>query len=83
MRKSTLLAVVLAIMLFALGVRANGGMQLTGPISATEPEAEEGYFAVSHDMMLMAKPGTEAHKWLRSHIGQRVVLTVEPDVASQ
>jgi hypothetical protein len=81
--RKILAAIILALVMFGLGVSAGTGVQLNGLIGASEHEADEGYFALSQDTMLMVKPGSATHQWLRSHIGQRVVLTVEPDASSE
>lgn len=71
---------ILALGLFAfgLGLSAHDTLLMTGRLTATAQEADEGYFALGMDAALVAKPGSELHDWLRSHEGQRMKLTLEP-----
>lgn len=69
--------------MLGLGMSAADGVQLNGQLGATDQEADEGYFALSPDVMIMVKPGSPAHRWLKSRTGQRVVLTIAPEPASQ
>jgi hypothetical protein len=50
-----------------------------GQVSATEQESDEGYFAVGSDTMIVAKPQSKLHQWLRVHNGQQVRVTIEVD----
>ena len=83
MRKSVVALVFLVLVVLGLSLSAGNGVQINGTLGASEQEAGEGYFAVSQDTMIMVKPGSATHEWLKSHIGQRVVLTVEPDPATE
>ena len=73
----------LVLILFVLvvstwAVRANNGIELRGHLSAHETEMQEGYFAVAQDTVLMVRPGSELHRWLKQHHGQTVRIVVEP-----
>ena len=70
----------LALLLFGLGkmTRAADELAIAGFISATEQEANEGYFALGNDAMLVVKPGSGPQRWLKAHSGQRVRVTLEP-----
>jgi hypothetical protein len=59
MRRLVLILVAILVMTFA--VRANGGIELRGHLSANETEMQEGYFAVAQDTVLMVRPGSELH----------------------
>ena len=50
---------------------------------ATDQEAQEGYFALDSATMIVVKPGSEIHAYLRSKVGQRVRLTIEPEAGSE
>jgi hypothetical protein len=76
MRRLVLVLVVLIVM--TLAVRANGGIELRGNLSANETEMQEGYFAVAQDTVLMVRPGSELHQWLKEHQGQTVRVLLEP-----
>jgi hypothetical protein len=74
-----LVLIFLAVVLIAtLGVRANGGIELRGQLSANDTEMQEGYFAVAQDTVLMVRPGSQLHQWLKQHSGQTVRLVLEP-----
>jgi hypothetical protein len=72
------LILVAAFVLLTLGLRANGGIELRGHLSANETEMQEGYFAVAQDTVLMVRPGSPLHNWLKDHQGQVVRVVVEP-----
>ena len=52
-------------------------------LSAAEHEVQEGYFAVGQEVTLVAKPGSRLQGWLKRHNGQRIVIRLEPDPASE
>ncbi|MBI3262778.1 MAG: hypothetical protein HYZ58_06465 [Acidobacteria bacterium] len=79
MWRTVLTGVLVLALGFSLGVCAETGWTLTAPLSATDQEADEGYFALGQDTMVVAKPGSQLHVWLRSHLGQRLKLTIAPD----
>jgi hypothetical protein len=70
------LLALLAVMTLSAG--ANGGIELRGQLSANETEMQEGYFAVAQDTVLMVRPGTPLHRWLKEHAGRTVRVVVEP-----
>jgi hypothetical protein len=74
-----LLLIIVAVIVMTLAVRANGGIELRGHLSANETEMHEGYFAVAQDTVLMVRPGSPLHQWLKEHQGQKVRVVVEPD----
>lgn len=65
-------------LLLGWGVAAQEGFVLTGRVSATDQEADEGYFAIDQQTMIVVKPGSELHAYLRGQAGRRVRLVVEP-----
>ena len=70
---------LVAVVMFAtLGIRAQSGIELRGSLSANDTEREEGYFAVAQDTVLMVRPGSDLHRWLREHSGQTVRVVIEP-----
>jgi hypothetical protein len=70
---------LLALLLLGLGAVARTATVVTGELNASEHEADEGYFAVGHDTMLVTRPGSELHSWLRSNNGRRITITIELD----
>jgi hypothetical protein len=73
-----LVFILLAFIFMAWAVRANGGIELRGHLSANETEMQEGYFAVAQDTVLMVRPGSQLHQWLKDHQGQTVRVVLEP-----
>lgn len=74
-----LVLILLAVVVLAtFGARANGGIELRGQLSANETEMQEGYFAVAQDTVLMVRPGSQLHQWLKQHSGQTVRILIEP-----
>jgi hypothetical protein len=73
-----LVLILFAVLITTLVVRANGGIELRGALSANETEMQEGYFAVAQDTVLMVRPGSQLHNWLKEHQGQTVRVVVEP-----
>ena len=73
-----LVLILLAFIVMTLAVRANGGIELRGHLSANETELQEGYFAVAQDTVLMVRPGSPLHQWLKDHQGQTVRVVLEP-----
>ena len=72
----------LALLLFGLGRFTSAGDELAyaGFVTATDQEARDGYFSVGDDAMVVVKPGTGLQRWLIAHGGQKVRITLEPDV---
>jgi hypothetical protein len=73
-----LLFVLVVVMAATLGLQAGRGIELRGTLSANDMEKEEGYFAIAEDTMIMVRPGSEFHHWLRRHAGQTVRIVIEP-----
>ncbi len=78
MRRNAAVATLIGALLFGFGVAAHQGFVVTGRLSATEQEADEGYFAIDQQTMLVVKPGSAFHAYLRGQAGKRVRITVEP-----
>ena len=83
MRPFFLAWLTLALLLFALGRLTHAATQIevAGYVNATDREADDGYFAVGSDAMVVVKQGSGLQRWLKSHSGQRVRLVLAPDVA--
>jgi hypothetical protein len=77
MRRLVVILVV-AIVMMALGLRAQSGIEFRGHLTANDTEMQEGYFAVAQDTVLMVRPGSQLHNWLKQHSGQTVRIVVEP-----
>lgn len=83
MRRFAVLVAFLAVVLTALAVAAQEGFSVSGRLGATDQEAQEGYFAVDNQTMIVVKPGSQLHGYLKSKVGQRVRITIEPDSESE
>ena len=83
MRRSAVLVAFLAVLLMGLVVAAQEGFSVSGRIGATDQESQEGYFAVDNQTMIVVKPGSQLHAYLKSKVGQRVRITIEPDSESE
>ena len=61
----------------ALGRAADGNeTTMTVQVSSAEHETDEGYFALGKDATVMAKPGTELHRFLSRQNGHQVRITL-------
>ena len=78
-----LLALVVGIVAGGAAVASQASIAIHGQVSATEQESDEGYFAVGGDTMVVAKPESQLHGWLRAHNGQQVRVTIELEQPTQ
>jgi hypothetical protein len=69
---------MIGLMLVGAGAAAENAFSIAGRVSATDQEAQEGYFAVDQQTMIVVKPNSALHAYLKTKVGQRVRLTVEP-----
>jgi len=83
MRRVVVLVTVVVLLMVGWVVAAQEGFSVSGRLGATDQEAQEGYFAVDQQTMIVVKPGSELHKYLKGKVGQRLRLTVEPDSESE
>jgi hypothetical protein len=81
-RIGAVLLIILGLLATGVIVAAQQGFMIRGRIGATDQEAQEGYFAVDNQTMIVVKPGTEIHAYLRSRVGQRVRISIEPETGS-
>ncbi len=68
---------LLALLSLLLGARTLPGIVLVGPLSATDSEADEGYFGVGTEGMLRVPPGSEGYARLKALVGKEVIVKVE------
>ena len=83
MRRLLVLITLMGTLLLGFTVAAQEGFVLAGRLSATDQEADEGYFAIDQQTMLVVKPGSELHAYLRGQAGKRIRLVVEPATDSE
>ena len=72
----------LALILVGLGVgwaSDRDEATFTVQVSAADHEVQEGYFALGETATLMAKPGSELHRFLSRHRGRKVKITFTED----
>jgi len=83
MRRFGAVLLVLGLLVTGVVLAAQQGFTIRGRIGATDQEAQEGYFAVDNQTMIVVKPGSEIHGYLRSRVGQRVRISIEPESGSE
>ena len=83
MKRFLVIAALVGVLLSGLAYAAQQGFSMSGRLGATDQEAQEGYFALDNQTMIVVKPGSDFHAYLRSRVGQRVRLTVEPTTGSE
>ena len=82
MRRVLLFVALAGLVLSGLAYAAQQGFTLTGRVGATDQEAQEGYFAIDNQTMIVVKPGSDLHNYMRARVGQRVRVTIEPQAGS-
>jgi len=83
MRRIVVGLTAVAVLLAALAAAAQQSFTIRGRLGATDQEAQEGYFALDSQTMIVVKPGSDVHQYLRSKVGQRVRITIEPETGSE
>ena len=83
MRRLALLIVLAGMFVMGMGITAQDGFSVGGRLSATDQKAPEGYFAIDQQTMIVVKPNSELHAYLRGKLGQRVRITVAPERESE
>lgn len=79
MRNATIGWIAAAALLLGITVgRAADGNEttMTVQVSSAEHESDEGYFSLGKDATVMAKPGTELHRFLARQNGRQVRVTL-------
>lgn len=56
---------------------------VTAKVSSAEHETEEGYFSIGSEATVIAKPGTDLHRFLSRQNGRKVRITVTAVGADQ
>lgn len=83
MRRFVVLVAMVAFLVMSLVAAAQEGYTVSGRLGATDQEAQEGYFAIDQQTMIVVKPGSELHAYLKGKVGRRVRITVEPASESE
>lgn len=79
--RSVLIWLLVCLACFGAGAATRDGFETVATLGATEQEAGEGYFSLGQGSMLVTRQGSDMHSWLKSHVGQRVRLSIEPAAA--
>ena len=69
-----------AMVLGVLGAAVAAGLDETtvvAHLTAADHEVDEGYFSIGDGTTVIARPGSDLHRWLTAHRGQKVRLVVE------
>jgi hypothetical protein len=80
MRQVWLVVAVVGLVVGVLGGAAAAGLNaaaVVAQLTAADHEVDEGYFSLGDGATVIAKPGSELHRWLSDHRGQKVRLRVE------
>ena len=83
MRRFLVLVTLVGMLLSGFALAAQQGFTLNGRVGATDQEAQEGYFAIDNQTMIVVKPGSELHNYMRARVGQRVRVSIEPLAGSE
>jgi hypothetical protein len=83
MRRFVVLVAMVGFLVMSLVAAAQEGFTVSGRLGATDQEAQEGYFAIDQQTMIVVKPGSELHAYLKGKVGRRVRITVEPASESE
>ena len=78
-RRRNLLLAMLLLILMGLSAAWAGDQEetvLTVQVSAAEHEAAEGYFALGDTATVMAKPGSDLHRFLLRERGRSIKITL-------
>ena len=79
MRNAMIGAMVVAALLLGISLgRASDANEttMTVQVSSADHESDEGYFALGKDATVMAKPGSELHRFLSRQNGHQVRVTM-------
>ena len=71
-----ILAIAVAALLGSLSASNRDEAIVTVLVSSADHELMEGYFTLGENLTLMAKPGTEIHRFLARHRGRKVKISL-------
>lgn len=79
-RVSWLFVAVVGLTFGVLGGAVASGLNeaaVVAQLTAADHEVDEGYFSLGDGATVIARPGSDLHRWLSAHRGQKVRLRVE------
>lgn len=71
-----ILAIVFAGLLGSVRASNRDEASVTVEVSSADHELMEGYFTLGDNLTLMAKPGTEVHRFLARHRGRKIRISL-------
>jgi hypothetical protein len=81
-RKAMLGWMVVALVLVGLSIGSASDRDeaiVTVQVTSADHELEEGYFALGDSATIMARPGTDLHRFLARQRGKKVKITLTED----
>ena len=57
-------------------VSGRSGVHITGPLTATFQEAQEGYFSIGKEIAIVVKPESVPHQQMQAMVDTQVQLSV-------
>ncbi len=79
MRTAMTAWMVLALLLFGLGISLASDKDetaMTVQVTSADHEVQEGYFTLGDSATIMAKPGTDLHRFLARNRGKKIRLAL-------
>lgn len=71
------LVILITLVLCGFVYGQSTGFVITGPMTATDQESQEGYFHVGTEFMVITKPKSPIHDDLQKMLGHGVTVIVE------
>ena len=78
-RLTLAMLVIITLLLCAVVYGQSRGFVISGPLTATAQESQEGYFHVGAEFMVITKPNSPIHDDLKAMIGHKVIVALAPD----
>ena len=75
-RRRAFLAIVVGAMVGAVAASDREETIVTVQVSSADHELMEGYFTLGDNLTVMAKPGSEVHRFLARHRGRKVKISL-------
>lgn len=75
-RRKCLSLCALPVTFGAVTVTARSGVHVTGTLTATDQEQQEGYFNLGRELMIVVRPETVPHQQLQAMVNRQVQVSV-------
>ena len=76
MSRRTALTTLIGVSITQKTVTAQTGFHITGSLTATEQESQEGYYQLGSDVAIVVRPTSEPHRILSGLVGHEVQCSV-------